>query len=137
MKKIRILWILIPVLFLSACLVQSTVPPVQNEIHPGLTNIPVYSESSSWMDGIPGVHQPTNELKTYSYVAKAFKSETLVEFYEEKMPENGWELLQKNEDSKTKSVGLMFTRSKTVAHIQIVSRSLNSYLVTVVFYDDP
>lgn len=66
-----------------------------------------------------------------------FKAETLVDFYEEEMLDDRWELLQRGEDHKTASADLMFSRSKTVAHIQMLPQTANSYLVSVIFYDDP
>ena len=53
------------------------------------------------------------------------------------MTNDGWELLQKSEDRKTNSAELMFARSKTVAHIQMIPWTANSYLVYVVLYEDP
>lgn len=122
---------------LLSCRAQPTPAATSIEVHPALADIPVYPESVGWYEGIPGVNERQAKHQTYSYIANVFKYETLVEFYEDKMSSNGWELLQKSKDSKTKSAELMFTRSKTVAHIQIIPWTANSYLVCVVFYDDP
>ncbi len=126
------------VLFPSACHKQDTAVPASiDEIHPELANIPVYPEATAWMDGIPRVAQLPSGVKAYSHIAKVFKYETLMEFYEDKMPDAGWELLQKSEDRETQSAELMFAKSTTVADIQINPWTSYSYLVTVLFYDDP
>ena len=124
------------VLFLSACHTQTPSIPVENEVHPELQNIPVYPDSKGWARGVPGVDTPQGH-EVYSYPVEVFLLKTLVDFYEEQMPIAGWELLQKSEDSQTKSASLMFAKSKTVADIQIIPWTMNSYLVSVVFYDDP
>lgn len=134
MKQTSTICFLIFVSILSACAASPTPIAVENEVHPELKNIPVYPESTAWSEGIPDVNRQ-EELQTYSYIANVSEYETLVEFYEDKMSSDGWELLEKSEYSKTKSAGLMFTRSKTVAHIQMIPWTTNSYLVYVVFYD--
>jgi hypothetical protein len=134
----RTRWILIVVLFISACRAEpSATLPVENEIHPELKNIPLYPGSTAWREGIPGVSQQAQKFQIYSYEANVFKYETLMEFYEEEMLKTGWELLYKTKEGKTKTADLMFAKAKTVAHIQVIPWTANSYLVSVVFYDDP
>jgi hypothetical protein len=136
MRYTRLQLLLFAFLLLS-CHSQTTPTALKKEIHPALADIPVYAGSTAWREGIPGFNERQAEHQTYSYIANVFKYETLVEFYEDKMSSDGWELLQKSKDSKTNSAELMFTRSKTVAHIQMIPWTANSYLVYVVFYDDP
>ena len=130
-----IVWLLVLASLFSAC--DTRVTPVDREMQPDPRTIPVYPESMGWNEGIPGLNQESETSQTYSYMASVFKYKTLVKFYEEEMTEDGWELLQKSEDSKTNSAELMFARSKTVAHIQMIPWTANSYLVYVVFYVDP
>ena len=130
-------WLLALVLLLSACRSQTGPTPIAApEVHPELQNFPLYPGAKGWMIGFPGVDTPEGH-EVYSYPVEVFQLKTLVEFYEEEMPTAGWELLQKSDENKTKSAGLMFTKSKTVAHIQMIPWAADSYLVYVVFYDDP
>ena len=136
MKQAR-LQLLIFVFVLLSCSTQPTPTATKTEVHPALANIPVYPESTAWSEGIPGVDEQHEGIQTYFYIANVFKYETLIEFYEDKMSSDGWELLQKSKDSKTKSAGLMFARSKTVADIHMIPWTANSYLISVTFYNDP
>jgi hypothetical protein len=122
---------------LLSCHSQTTPTALKKEIHPALADIPVYAGSTAWREGIPDFNEQQAKYQTYSYIANVFKYETLMEFYEAKMPNHEWKLLEKSKDNKTRSAELMFTRSKTVAHIQMIPWTANSYLVYVVFYDDP
>lgn len=132
------LWILITILVISGCRAgPPATPSAENKIHPELKNIPLYPGSTAWSEGIQGVSNQVEKYQTYSYYANVFKYETLLGFYEDEMPKNEWELLYKDKDGKTKTAALMFAKAKTVAHIQIIPWTLNSYLVYVVFYDDP
>ena len=125
-------------LLVSSCRTEpSPTPSPENEIHPELKNIPLYPGSTAWSEGIPGVSGQAEKFQSYSYEANVFKYETLMEFYEDEMPKTGWDLLLKQKDGKTKSATLMYAKAKTVAQIQMIPRMANSYLVTVVFYDDP
>jgi hypothetical protein len=137
MNKTPAVCLLILTLSLSACILVATPTRNKSETHSELTNIPVYPGSTAWMEGIPGVDHLPKKLKTYSYFAKVFKYETLVEFYEEKLPDTGWELFEKSEDRKIRSAGLMFSKEHTVADLQMMPWTASSYIVTVVFYDDP
>lgn len=143
MHKPPMICLLIAVLILSACVrlfipaAKQTAIPDKNEIHPELANIPIYPDSPAWTEGMPGMDRSPKKLKTYSYVANVFKYETLMEFYKENMTGAGWELFQEGQDSKTKSADLMFSKNRTVAHLQIIPWTANSYLVSVVFYDEP
>lgn len=132
------LWILIVTLFIAGCGTEpSPTPPAENEIHPELNNIPLYPGSAAWIEGIPGLSQQVDKFQSYSYIANVFKYETLMEFYQDEMSKPEWELLYTSEDRKIKTADLMYAKAKTVAHIQIIPWTANSYLVTVVFYDDP
>ena len=125
-------------LLVSGCGTElSPTPSAENEIHPELKNIPLYPGSTAWSEGIPRVSRQFEKFQTYSYIANVFKYETLVEFYEDEMSKPEWELLYRSEDRKTKTADLMYAKAKTVAHIQIIPWTTNSYLVSVVFYDDP
>ena len=143
MHKPSVICLSILVLILSACVrpftpaSKETVTPVKSHIRPELEDIPVYPGSSAWREGIPGITELPENLKTYSYVANVFNYETLAEFYEENMADAGWDLLQRSEDRKTRSADLMFSRDKTVAHFQMIPWTANSYLVGVIFYDEP
>lgn len=143
MYKPSVICVLIAVLILSACVrpfsptPNEMVLPDQSEIHPALENIPVFPGSTAWTEGIPGMDGSPKSLKTYSYVVNVFKHKTLMKFYEEEMTDDGWETLGKREDSKTKSADVMFSKDKTVAHFQMIPWTANSYLVGVVFYDEP
>lgn len=128
---------LILALLLSACNTLFTSTVVDNDLPPDLKAIPIYPKSMGWNRGIPGVNQESETCQTFSYVASVFKYKTLLKFYEEEMTNNGWEILGKSEDSKTRSAEIMFARSKTVAHIQMIPWTANSYLVYVVLYEDP
>ena len=133
-----ILWILMTILLVSGCRRESSpILSAETEIHPELKNIPLYPGSTAWNEGIPGISGQAEKFQSYSYEANVFKYETLMEFYEDEMSKTGWELLQKEADRKTKTAALMFAKAKTVAHIQMTPRMASSYLVTVVFYDDP
>jgi hypothetical protein len=130
-------WLLVLASFLSACSTLSPLTGTDHEMPPDLSIIPVYPESTGWSKGIPGVNQESETSQTFSYTAKVFKYKTLMKFYEEKMADDGWELLQKSEGRKTNSAELMFARSKTLAHIQMIPWTVNSYLVYVVLYEEP
>ena len=136
MKQKAVIFLLVVVIF-SACRAQATSTPATNEIHPELQNIPVYPESSAWMEGIPGVNQYPYKYPVYSYTVKTTQYKHIIDFYEEEMPANDWELLSKSDDGKNQSAGLMYAKSKTVAHIQIFPHSTGTYTVTVIIYDDP
>jgi hypothetical protein len=132
------LWILIVTLLVSGCRAEpSPTASTEKGIHPELKNIPLYPGSATWSEGIPGASQQVEKFKSYSYIANVFKYETLMEFYEDEMSKPEWELLYTSEDRKIKTADLMYAKAKTVAQIQIISWTANSYLVTVVLYDDP
>jgi hypothetical protein len=135
MKQTRLRFFVFVFVLLS-CNTPPTPTITKTEVHPALADIPVYPDSPAWREGIPGVKQREG-FQIYSYIANVFKYETLMEFYAAEMPNNGWELLYKSSASKTQNAELMFTRSKTVAHIQMGPWTANSYLVYVIFYDDP
>jgi hypothetical protein len=136
MKQKAATFLLVVVIF-SACRAQATSIPATDEIHPELQNIPAYPESSAWMEGIPGVNQYPYKYPVYSYTVKTTQYKHIIEFYEEEMPANNWELLSRSIDSKTQSAGLIFAKPKAVAHVQIYPRIMGVYVVYVVFYDDP
>ena len=132
-------WLLALVLFFSACQSQTTSTPTStHETHPELKNIPIYSESSTWIVGIPGV-DTSEGYEVYSYVANVFKSETLVEFYEENMPSYGWELFEKGETEieNIKGTTLLFSKGPIIAQLEIVEWTVTSKLVSVNFYSSP
>ena len=133
----RAVWLLVLASVMSACATPVTLAPADDELQLELSLIPVYPESMGWNKGIPGVNQESETSQTFSYIAKVFKYKTLMKFYEQEMTDNGWEVLEKSEDSKTNSAELMFAKSKTVAHIQMIPWTANSYLVYVVFYEEP
>ena len=133
----RAVWLLVLASVVSACATPVTLATVDNELQPELSLIPVYPELMGWNKEIPGVNQESETSQTFSYIAKVFKYKTLMKFYEQEMTDNGWELLEKSEDSKTNSAELMFAKSKTVAHIQMIPWTANSFLVYVVFYEEP
>jgi len=138
MKQKTTILLLVGVLLLSACRSQSTSNEETIEIHPELKNIPVYPEAKGWINGIPGVDTPQG-YEVYSYPAEVLQSKTLVEFYKENMPSNGWELFDEgeNEIEGRKSVTLFFSKPGTIAQISITLWTTASWLVTVNFYDDP
>lgn len=132
-------WLLALVLFLSACRSQTTPTPTSTlEIHPELKNIPVYPESTAWMDGIPGVDVP-ERYQIYSYVADVYNSDTLVKYYEENLPSYGWELFDKTEDEigNIKGTTLLFSKGKTIAQLEVMEWTVTSKLVSVNFYTSP
>lgn len=131
------LQLLLFVFLLLSCRSQTTPTALKKEIHAALADIPVYPGSTAWREGIPGFNEQQAKYQTYSYIANVLKYKTLMEFYEAEMPNHEWELLEKSKDNKTRSAELMFTRSKTVAHIQMIPWTASSYLVWVIFYDDP
>lgn len=133
----HVVWLLILALPLSACAAPFPANPAEQEISPPLMVIPVYPGSIGWSEEVPGVNQESEKAQTFSYLANAVQYETLVEFYKEEMDRTGWELMEKSVDQKTDSAELMFTHSKTVAHIQIIPWTANSYLVYIVFYEEP
>jgi len=130
------IFLLTVIFLLSACRGKAA-PQEAIEVHPELQNIPVFPEATAWMEGIPGVNQDTYKYPVYSYTVKTIQYEHIVEFYKKEMPANSWELLSISDDRKTQSAGLMFSKSKTVAHLQIYPRITGVYMVAVVFYDDP
>jgi hypothetical protein len=143
MPKPSVICLSILVLILSACVrpftpaSKETVTPDKSQIHPELENIPIYPGSTAWREGIAGIEELPDYLNTYSYVANVFRYQSLVKFYEENMADAGWDLLQKSEDRKARSAELMFSKGETVAHLQMTPWTANSYLVGVVFYDEP
>ena len=136
MKQTTTIFLLVFALLLSACRGEGDSAQDLIDIHPELKNIPVYPESTAWMEGIPGVDRTTEKYQTYSYSVKTIEYESIADFYEEEMPILGWELMSKDKDSKTRSAGLMFAKPNTVAHIQMMPLVTGYYLVFVVFYDD-
>jgi hypothetical protein len=112
--------------------------PVENEVHPELQNIPVYPEAKWWTRGIPGIDTPQG-YEIYSYPAKVLQSKTLVKFYKENMPLNGWELFDEgeNEIGNRKNITLFFSKERAIAQLGIMQWTTVSWLVTVTFYDDP
>lgn len=138
MKQKTMVFLLVVTLLLSACRAQATPTPAENEVHPELKNIPVYPEAKGWVRGIPGVDTP-QEHEVYSYTARVPQSKTLVEFYKENMPLNGWELFSEteNEIENRKSITLLFSKEGTIAELGIMEWTTASWLVTVNFYDDP
>jgi len=62
-----------------------------------------------------------------------------VEFYEENMPFNGWELFDEgeNEIGNRKSITLLFSKEGTIAQLGIMQWITVSWLVLVYFIDDP
>lgn len=137
MKQKTTILLLVIILLTSACASESSSVLDTIEIHSELKNIPVYSEAKGWVEGIPGMDQDSYKYPIYSYTVKTTEYGQIIEFYEEEMPANNWELLSMSDDRKTQSAGLMYAKSKTVAHIQIFPRSTGIYTIAVVFYDDP
>ena len=132
-------WLLALVLILSACHSQVTSTPISTvEVHPELKNIPTYSENTSWIRELPRVNIP-KDLELYTYTANVYKMETLVTFYEENMPSYGWELFYKAESEfkGIRSITLMFSKSKTIADLEITDWTTTSKLVSVNFYSSP
>ena len=94
MKQGKTIWFLICIFFLLSCSPQITPTPAHNdETHPELKNIPIFPGNNSVMDGTPGIDRLQEGHTVYSYIAQTNKPETLQNFYEEKMPETGWEML--------------------------------------------
>ena len=120
MKK-KIAQLLILAIFLTSCRAQTTPVPLETEVHPELKNIPVYPEAKGWMRGIPGVDTPQGH-EVYSYPAETLQPKTLVVFYKENMPPNGWELFSEmeNEIGSRKSITLLFSKEKTIAQLEII-----------------
>jgi len=52
------IFLLVFVIFLSACRVASTPSKDTIKIHPELQNIPVYTVAKGWVIGIPGIDTP-------------------------------------------------------------------------------
>lgn len=134
-KATILLWVI--VLSLSACRAQATPTPAANEIHPELQNIPVHPEGKGWIVGIPGVDTPQG-YEVYSYTARVPQSKTLVDFYKENMPSNGWELFSEteNEIENRKTITLLFSKEGIVAELGIMEWTTASWLVTVNFYTE-
>ena len=129
-------WLLALVLFLSACSPKTSPTPASSlEVQPELKNIPVYSESTTWTVGIPGIETPEG-YEVYSYLANVFKSETLVSFYEDNMPLYGWELfsITENKIGNIKGTTLLFSKGETIAKLEIIEWMATSKLVSVNFY---
>jgi len=138
MKLKTTLFMLVITLLFSACQGKSTSSQDTIEVHPELKNIPIYPEANGWMKGIPGVDTPQG-YEIYSYPADVFQSKTLVNFYKENMPSDGWELFSeaKNEIGNRKSITLLFSKEGTIAELGIMQWTTTSWLVSVNFYDDP
>ena len=139
MKQITF-WIINFSLLLSSCRAQTPSTPVENVIHPELKNIPVYPESTAWAKGIPAINYYPEDTAIYSYMAKAYKAETLVTYYEETMPDYGWDFLSYGSDYKVgnnKGTSIYFSKQKVVVDIQILEWTVGNCQVSVNFYDDP
>ena len=138
MKQKAIIFLLVSTLLLSACLGKATSSEETVEVHPELKNIPVYPEAKGWFIGIPGVDTPQG-YEVYSYSVEVIQSKTLVDFYKENMPPNDWELFSegKNEIHNRKSITLLFSKEGTIAQLEIAQWTTTSWLVIVIFYDDP
>lgn len=138
--KHTIAWLISLMLLLSSCSSQTSSTQVVNEIHPELKNIPVYPESSAWAEGIPAMNYHPEDMAVYSYRAKVYRSETLATYYEEAMPDYGWEFLSYGPDYKAdnnKGTSIYFSKQEVVVDIQIFEWTGGYCLVSVVFYDDP
>ena len=132
-------WVISLTLLFSACRAQ-TPTQVVDEIHPELKNIPIYPESAAWAKGIPAINYYPEDTAIYSYMAKAYKVETLVTYYEETMPNYGWDFLSYGPDHKTgnsKGTSIYFSKQKVVVDIQIFEWTVGYCQVSVIFYDDP
>ena len=132
-------WLLALALLFSACHSQTGPTPIATpEVHPELQNIPLYPDAKGWVRGIPGVDTPEG-YEVYSYPVQVFQSKTLVKFYKENMPSNGWELFSEteNEIENRKSIFLLFSKGETIAELEIMEWTATSWLVTAVFYDNP
>jgi len=131
-------FLLVIILSLSACRGEASSTPEAIEVHPELQNIPVYPEVKGWQAGIPGTNTPQG-YEIYSYLVDVRQSKTLVDFYKENMPLNGWELFSEgeNEIENRKSITLLFSKPGTIAQIGITQWTTASWLVAVNFYDDP
>lgn len=129
--------LLVVTLLLSACRGNVTSNPNTIEFHPDLKNIPVYPEAKGWVPGVPGVDTPQG-YDVYSYPAEVLQSKTLVGFYKENMPPNGWELFSEmeNEIGNIESITLLFSKGNTIAELGIMEWTTTSWLVTVNFYDE-
>ncbi len=138
MKQKTTILLLVVMLLTSACRGESSSVPDTFEVHSELKNIPVYPEAKGWVIGIPGIDTPQG-YEVYSYPVEVLQSKTLVEFYKENMPTNGWELFSEmeNEIHNRKSVTLLFSKEGTIAQISITLWTTASWRVTVNFYDDP
>lgn len=136
MKQKVIVYLLV-ILSISACHSQTTSIPVENEVHPELQNIPVHPEGKGWIVGIPGVDTPQG-YEVYSYTARVPQSKTLVDFYKENMPSNGWELFSEteNEIENRKTITLLFSKEGIVAELGIMEWTTASWLMTVNFYTE-
>lgn len=139
MKRGKIIWFLVIVLLLTSCHAHNTSTPDINEVHPELKNIPIYSDSSPLMGGMPGIDRPQEGHKVYSYIAQTVKSETLQSFYEETMPATGWELFgnQEIEVGNSRSTTLLFSKAETIAEIVIMPWSAGSHLVIIDLSSSP
>jgi len=138
MKQKTTVLLLVVILLTSACRGESSSLSDTIEVHSELKNIPVYPEAKGWIIGIPGIDTPQG-YEVYSYPAEVMQSKTLVDFYKENMPPNGWELFSEgeNESANRKSITLFFSKPGTIAQISITQWTIVSWLVTVNFYDDP
>ncbi len=138
MKQKATILLLVVMLLTSACRGESSSVPNIFEVHSELKNIPVYPEAKGWVIGIPGIDTPQG-YEVYSYPVEVLQSKTLVEFYKENMPTNGWELFSEmeNEIHNRKSVTLLFSKEGTIAQLGIMEWTIASWRVTVNFYDDP
>ncbi|MFZ5884516.1 MAG: hypothetical protein ACOYYI_12120 [Chloroflexota bacterium] len=145
--KHKVIAYLLILFSVSACRPQATsIPPhvtstpvEEGEVHPELQNIPVYTDVKGWEKGIPGVDLPKG-YEAYSYIVRIDDPKTLIKFYKENMPPNGWELFNEGETPKIgnrKGFVLLFSKEGTVAQLEIIQWTTASWLVSVNFYDDP
>jgi len=138
MKQKTTILLLVVILLISACRGESSSVSDTIEVHPELKNIPVYPEAKGWIIGIPGIDTPQG-YEVYSYPAEVIQSKTLVEFYKESMPLNGWKIFDEgeNEIGNRKSITLLFSKEGTIAQLGIMQWTTVSWLVLVYFIDDP
>jgi len=138
MKQKATILLLVVILLTSACRGEPSSVSDTIEVHSELENIPVYPEAKGWIIGIPSIDTPQG-YEVYSYPAEVMQSKTLVDFYKENMPTNGWELFSEgeNEIGNRKSITLLFSKPGTIAQLGIMQWTTVSWLVIVNFYDDP
>ena len=132
-------WVISLTLLFSACRAQ-TPTQVVDEIHPELMDIPVYSEATGWVYGIPQLKYYPDNRAVYSHIARSSRSKPIVEFYKEIMSENEWELFMEGglpNVNDIESIGLYFSKPSKVADINIMEWTTGYYLVSITFYDDP